>query len=485
MRAESSLRARATRAFAWSFARSWSVKLFSLFVFFVLARLLSPQQFGSAQLVLLVLGFVALLADAGLPAALLRYPDLRPDEAGALFWHSTALAALLGLALALAAAPLTRALGAPEAEPLLRASAFVPPLTAAANWQAALLRRELRFGALARIAVVAGLAAGGIGMALAFAGFGAWALVVQAMTVALLSLALSWHASPWRPSWTWRLPRQPGLLAFSAFALASALVDFFTLRLVDFLLLNRFGAALLGIYSVGAKLYLTLLELLAAALYEVSANLMAGLQQDPQRLRRVHLRLLFLGSCSSSALFVGVAALADEITLLLFGPAWAEVGGVLRLLGLFGAVEVVQYFNGALLLAQGRTQRMFQLGLLKLALTAAAVSLLPAADVGELVLHFVLALACVSPLNFAFARRTSGASWRELADALWPGWSSAVLAFAAVHALRPWLQDASLALQLLLLGLAFALVHVALLMLLRGAELRRELGAIWQARRHG
>jgi O-antigen/teichoic acid export membrane protein len=477
------LKQKATKAFAWAFAKSWAVKVFSLLVFFVLARVLSPEDMGVAQVVTLVLALIAVFGELGLPAALVQHKGLRAQDVNLPFYLAVGIAALSSIGLLTLAAPVAQMLGAPRAEPLLKLAAIAPPLTAASAVLMALRKRELDFASIARASVVASLLAGVSALLLAWLGFGPLALVVQALVIAAVTMLLLWHRSEWRPTLSLDTSAFRALLGFSGFAFASALIDFFSNRIMDFMIAGRFGAAMLGVYAVGAKLYLTMLELLASTLTDVGASMMARLRGDAERLRRVHLRLLFLGSCSTSAVFVLMAALAPELCAILFGAKWADAAPVAAALGLLGGVQVVQFFNGALLLATGHSASVFVINICKFALSVLAVVVLPADGIGEVAMHFVLAQLLVSPLSFGLAAKVTGARPIEMLQSLWPGWLGCALAFAATWFAREALSEVSLVFRFLALGVCFAIVFVVVVGVLRGRRLKDELTDLWRSRR--
>lgn len=476
------IRSRATLAFFWSFAQSWLVKVFSLLVFFVLARVLSPQDMGLAQAVTLVLAFVAVVGEFGFHSALVQQRQLECADVNLPFFLSLGIA-LLGSALLLVfAEPIARALEVPAAAALLRVAAAIPPLTASTGIVVALFRRELDFAAIARAGVAASLVSGSVAIALALAGFGAGALVAQALVSGLVTAALIWRQSSWRPNLTLETRHFRALLSFSSFAFASSLLDFLSSRLLDVIIVGRFGLIMLGMYAVGAKLYQTLMELLASALTEVSTSMMSRLQDDPARLRRAHLRLLFLGSCSTSIVFVWLAALAPELCRFLFGHQWEGAAGVATVLCLLGSLGSLQYFNTAVLLSHGRSRLVFFFNLARFTITAVALSLAPVESMHEVAICFACAQLLMSPIGFGQAIKVSGASWGELAAALWPAAVSGLFALGAVILTRPQLPALPVLPLLLLLSLLFVCCYAGSIALLRGKRLRAEVMDIWQSR---
>ncbi|MBX3606140.1 MAG: oligosaccharide flippase family protein [Piscinibacter sp.] len=470
------LKQRAVRAFAWSALQSWSVKAFTLLVFLALARLLQPAELGLAQGVLLLLAFVAVLSAQGYPPALVQHPALQADDVNLPFFTSLATAALCSAALLAGAEPIAQRLGAPEAAALVRWAALIPPLAATSGVLMAMLRRRLEFGRIARVTLLATLAGGTTALALAAAGHGAGSLVAQALVIAALSAALLWRAPVWRPRWRLQRERFAGLFSYSSMAFAGQLLDFFAGRIIELVILARYGLAALGTYTVGAKLYLTILELLATALVEPALAALSRIAGDTERLRRAWLRLVFLAACTTLPLFAGVAALAPELCRLLFGPRWPGADEVTRWLCLLGALQAVQYFNSAALGATGRARMLLLINAAKLVLGISALALADAASPGAMTLAFVLGQMAVAPLSFGAALHATGASVRTLLRQLAPGGLAAAGAFGAVELLRtqvdPGVDAASRG---LLLGTAYVVGYALLIGLTGGRRLQLEL----------
>jgi O-antigen/teichoic acid export membrane protein len=477
------LRRKATRAFGWSFAKSWFNKVFALVVFFTLARVLSPEDLGMAQAILVALAFIGLCSEFGFSAALVQSRILSADDVNLPFLVSLGIGIAASVGLLLFADTIAAFIGAPHAADLLRLAAVAPPLTAAGAILMGVMRRELDFGAIARSSVVGSLAAGLLALVLAQLGWGAKALVVQALVTAALVLVLLWWQSKWRPGLVLRWDSLRLLLPVSVFVFASALLDFMAVRLVDVLIVKTLGVAALGMFAVGSKLYTSMLELMSGTLIDVGASMMAKLRDDLPRLRQAHLKLLFIASCTTSGAFGLLSVVSPELCLLLFGPQWSSSHTVATLLALLGAVQVVQFFNGSLLLAVGRSRATFLLNVAKLSACAVALGLLPAANVGELTRNYVLSQLAVSPLTFAAAISVTQAKWQEVAVAVFPGWLSVTLAWLAATACRPLVDELASPLRLLLLGGVFSAVMLALVLALKGKQLSAEIKAILNTRR--
>jgi O-antigen/teichoic acid export membrane protein len=465
------LKGRTAHALIWSAAQSWSVKVLTLLLFMVLARYLSQAEMGVAATVMLTLAFVAIVAEQGFPEAIIQRPRLLDAELNLPFAFSVAFGTLCGIAMWVWAAPIARLLRAEMAAPYIAMAAVVPPLAAVASFQTAMRKRLIDFRTLASVTFTATVLSGTLAVGLALTGLGAASIVVQAIAAAALSAFMLWRRPVWRLTRQRDWPALRQILDYSAPAFGARLVDFFGGRLIELIVLGRYGLAGLGLYTVGAKMYQTLLQLLGSSLTDVALTSMSKIADDQPRLQQNYLRFLFLAACTTLPLFVGVAVLTPELCRLLFGERWGGVEEVAHWLCLLGAVQAVQFFNGSLLAATGRVSAVFYLNVGKATIAAVSLWFAPTENVGGLALVFLLAQLFVSPFSFFAGMRQCGASLRAVAAELLPGVVAAAVGYALVFALRPVvaLQVGAPIVQLALLaGLFTSAVAIALLLICPG-----------------
>lgn len=431
-----SLRRLTVVAAVWSAIQSWGMKLLALVVFFFLARYLTPSEMGLAQSVILLLAFIAIVSEQGFSDAIVQRKSLEPDDLNWPFVVSMAIALVASAALLLFSAEISRALHADHGQALLLAAAVIPPLTAANMLITALYRRQLDFKTLTRASLSAGCISGSLAVALAVQGLGAASLVVQAVIVAMVTSLMLWRKPIWKPSLRFKTSAFRDLLSYSTSAFGSRLLDFFSGKILDLIVLSRFGLAGLGMFTVGSKLYLTLLNLLASALVDVALSAMSRTSSDKRRLQNAYLRFIFIASCTTAPLFVGVAAIAPEICFILFGPQWAAAADVLRWLCLLGALQVVQFFNSSVLGATGRARQILVLNALKFSMGAVALYVAKATTISELVLYFAASQLLATPVSFFLGMRASETKLIELIPKMLPGLTASAAAYSSVAMAR-------------------------------------------------
>lgn len=464
-------------AFAWSFLQSWANKFLSLLLFFVLTRYLAPEQMGLAQSVTVLLLFVAIISEQGFHSALVQRERLHDDDVNLPFFIAISVAFVASLAMLLFADTWAVLLKEPTAANLIRLASLIPPITAANGFLVAMLRRELNFESIARASLSASFVSGTLAIFLVTQGWGPMALVIQAAVSGLVMSLSIWTRPGWKPSLRFVTTHFKGILRFSTATFSSQLIDFFSGRLIDVIILSRYGLTVLGIFVVGAKLYLTLIELLATSLVVVAMSSMAKLLGDRVHLKITYLRFLFLAASTTLPLFVGISVLAPEICSILFGDNWGGAVSVAQWLCLLGAVQAVQFFNAAALDATGNPRATLIINLTKLCLGASVLALYPADSISHLTLAYVLSQVCVSPLSFGMAMRVTGCRLDEVLSEILPGLTAASMSYVCIELARSTGSAKALGIwpTVLIGSVIFSTVYVASLLIFNKNKVVHEL----------
>lgn len=351
------LKTQVTRGLKWQAIHIAGRQLLALLVFTILARLLEPAAFGLAALVGVYLSLVGMLADQGVGTALIQRQNLNPKHLDSAFWFSIGCAVILCLLTVILAFQVSLLFGEPELVPLLRWSSLGIVINALSSVQSSLLMKEMDFRRVAIRALIANLAGGGIGVGMALAGYGVWALIGQQLATAVGGTAFLWIVSDYRPSVTFSLSHLCELMRVSMSVLASSLLWFFSSR-IDQLVIGRvFGAPVLGLYVVAGRIPELARTITHHPLAEVSLPALSSLQGDHAQLRQAIYRGMELNALVSFAVFTGIAIVAPELVSLVFGSKWLEAGQLCALLALYALVNALQVFFHPALLASGGVGR--------------------------------------------------------------------------------------------------------------------------------
>jgi O-antigen/teichoic acid export membrane protein len=356
-----SLKQKAFSAGRWTAASAFLVAGLQLLQTVVLARLLLPAEFGLMAVAASLLAVVALIADLGLSRALIHFDDAPADTLSSLYWLNVGLSLLLMLLLLLLAPVFGNLYGSKALVPVLQYGSLVFPLTAWGQQFRVLAERSLRFSELARIEILAGLAACCFAIVFAFAGGGVYALVAGILVRAAASSALAWTmlSAGSKPSRHLRFAETRPFLRFGGYLVGDSLAnnvrrdaDVFVGGLV-------LGPAAMGLYSVPRDLSLRIATVVNPVITRVGFPIMSRLQGDRGKLKEVYLQTLRMTTSVNFPVYVALALFADEIVALLYGPQWQGAGLYLRILAAWGLLRSVGNTAGGLLYAVGRARRAF------------------------------------------------------------------------------------------------------------------------------
>lgn len=329
----------------------------------VLARLLAPGDFGLVAMVTAVTGFVAMFKDCGLSAATVQRAKITCAQISTLFWINCAL----GLVLMLVVLALSPVIAWFYHEPRLLwitvALSITFAVTGVAVQHQALLRRQMRFKALAMIEVVSMAFGVLIGIAMAWVGFGYWSLVGFTFGSTLLNSALVWLNCDWRPGPFRQKVGARSLLAFGGHVTGFEVLNYFTRNFDNVLIGRVLGSVAIGIYSKAYGLLMLPINQINSPLSTVMLPVLSRVQGKPRDYARLYLRALKALSLVTVPLVVFSFVLAKDVVLVLLGPQWVSAVVVFQLLAPAALVGTINIAPGWLCISLGQPQKQIHYGL--------------------------------------------------------------------------------------------------------------------------
>jgi O-antigen/teichoic acid export membrane protein len=430
----------------------------------VLARLLTPADFGLVAMVVVFTSLIGLFRDLGLSMATVQRAEITHRQVSTLFWINV-VASLVLTAICIGLAPfVARFYGQPELVWIMVAIAGTYVFGGLSAQHTALLRRQMRFRALAAIDV--GAMAVGIALSILVAWFGGgyWALVAMIAGQAIATTVLCFICSGWRPGWWHFDAAVVEMLWFGANLTGSSLVHFFS-RNTDNLLIGRFwGAIELGIYSRAYALLLLPLQQINRPLAAVVIPVLSRLQGHPEQFRRYYLRVVQIIAYVSMPLVVLLAVLAEEVVAVVLGDQWLDAAVLFQIFAALVFIQNVAATTGWLLASLGRGGRLFRWGMFDATVLISAFIIgLPWGAVGVAAAGTIAALVTTVP-SMLVAYHDTPISVRDVARAVSRPVLVAGLLFLVVWNVRTLAADTALVPRVLLvLGAAtlFGLLTIA------------------------
>jgi O-antigen/teichoic acid export membrane protein len=330
----------------------------------VLARLLSPGDYGLLAMVATITVMAQAVSDFGLSWATVQREQIERNQIDALFFMNCTFGLLLTLLCMFAAPYVAKFYHHSELTRIVIASSGSLFLSAAAVQPAALLRRQMKLKELSVSALWALLVSAAVAVALARLGLGYWALVAQLLLQQLITTALSFTMSGYYPQLPLHLLNIRTLLTFGGYSAAYGLVNYCARNLDNVLIGKVWGAVALGYYS-RAYFLMTLPGMLVISGFGgVLIPALASLRNEPARLQSVYLRAIRMITVLGCSIAVGLAATANETVEFVYGPKWHAVVPILLWLSAASILQPVQNTAQWLYIVAERGRGMLLMGLL-------------------------------------------------------------------------------------------------------------------------
>jgi len=297
-----------------------------------LARLLDPKDFGLVGMVTAFTGVLNLFRDFGLSSATVQRAEVSDEQVSTLFWINTLVGVILSILL-VAAAPLVSMF---YSEPRLLWVTIVLALgfflNALGVQHSAMLQREMRFGALALIEVIALVVSIAVGIGMALKGFKYWSLVGMTISTPLVTSAMLWLATGWVPGGPRRKSGTQAMMKFGGTVTLNVLVVYVAYNLEKVLLGRFWGAETVGIYGRAYQLINIPTDNLNSAVGEVAFSVLARVQNDENRRRSYFLKGYSLVLALTVPITFACAFFGQDLIMVLLGPKWKEAVPIFRLL---------------------------------------------------------------------------------------------------------------------------------------------------------
>jgi PST family polysaccharide transporter len=459
---------RTMRAASWAAAESMGGQCISFVVFLVMARLLTPADFGAVALANLYVQFSQVLIFQGLGQAIVQKAELSREDLEAAFWINLAF----GLVVMVGTLPLCGVVAlwfhSPGLAGLLRWLSPIFLLSALADVQTNLLAREFAYKSLALRTIVAVSCGGLVGICMARAGYGVWSLVGQQLTVGVLGVALLWTASPWRPRFSFSRAHAWTMWHFGARLMGHEFVSLGSRR-SDLYFVGRYlNAVAVGTYTVASRVSTLLNEIVVRSLSRVSLSSLARLQGEPSGMGGAYTRIMQMQSCLVFPVAAALSFFAREVVLVTVGPHWAAAVPAMRVLLLAIPLEALSALNAAAIIARGRPGWVSILTCIHAGLNVALFAIVARWGIVAVATAYLIRATLLYPVELVFLRRLIPVPISQICESCLPPLIAVVAMTVADTFIRTWLPAGFPPILLLLAGLpASVAMYGAVLAMMR------------------
>ncbi len=404
----------------------------------ILARLLTPQDYGLIGMVAFVTAFVSLYKDLGLAAATIQRPEISFDQISTLFWINVSLSVAVCI-FTVAIAPLVSWFyGEPRLTSITVLTAVGFIISGMAVQHEALLRRQMRYFALASIGCISLVVGYMVAILMAWNGFHYWALVGSQLALVFTGTVITWTVCRWRPGMPKKDTGVRSMLRFGGNFTGFSTINFFSRNLDNLLIGRVWGAQQLGIYSRAYQLMMLPIDQINEPISSVAIPSLSRLTDSDIAYRRAYLRMLEKVALLTMPAVALMIVTSDWIVAIVLGPQWRQVGILLSILGIAGLIQPISNTTGWLFITQGRTKEMFRLSMVSGPITIASIIAgLPWGAVGVAASYVTGQLITINILYWYVGRR-GPVRTMDFYRTIAPFAAASLSALAACIAFRYW-----------------------------------------------
>lgn len=354
-----------SKAVFWSASDVFLRYGLGFFISIVLARLVTPEEFGLIAMLMLFTAIAGLFVESGFASALIQRQGHTYTDECTVFWFNMVAGVSMALLLVLIAPWLANFYGHPILEPLTKLMALNLWLSAFLTVPSALLTKKLDFKTQMKAQVSGSLISGVLAISLAFKGLGVWAIAIQTLSATFVSGLALWHLNSWRPSWIFSWRSFKNLFSFGGFLMLSGLLEVISTRLYTLIIGKSYGALDLGYFYRASNTKDLPQNVLSGIFTQVAFPVFSAQADDPEKLRQGLQVALITTMAINLPVMAGLLVTADELVPILFGPRWEASIPILKILCGLGAFWPLHLANLTVLKAMGHSRLILKIQTIK------------------------------------------------------------------------------------------------------------------------
>ena len=363
--ADESLKHKTVKGASWSFIDSIAGQGITFLVGLVLARLLTPEEYGLIGIITIFIAVFNSIVDSGFSNALIRKNDAKEIDYNTVFITNLVLSVVLFSALYVSAPTISRFFSQPQLIPLLRVMGIIVIINAFAIIQRTILVKKVDFKTQTKVSLISSISSGVVGIGMALNGLGVWSLVGQQISRQFLNSAFLWFYSKWYPKLQFSIQSFKELFSFGWKLLASSLIDTVWREIYQVVIGKYYTPVALGHYTRAQQFASICSSNLNSVVQRVSFPVLSSVQDDKERLKNGYKRIIKVSMLITFTLMLGLAAVAKPLVLALIGEQWLPCVPFLQIICLQMMLYPLHSLNLNMLQVQGRSDLFLKLEIIK------------------------------------------------------------------------------------------------------------------------
>lgn len=349
----------------WRFAERCGAQLVSFIVSIVLARILAPEDYGTIALVTVFTAILQVFVDSGLGTALIQKKDADEIDFSSVFYFNFVVCLILYLGMFAAAPFIADFYGDVTLVPVIRILSLTIVISGVKGIQQAYVSRNMLFKRFFFSTIGGTIFSAVLGIAMAYVGFGIWALVAQQLSNTFIDTLILWITVRWRPTKSFSWTRLKYLLSFGWKLLVSSLLDTAYNNLRNLIIGKMYSSSDLAFYNQGDKFPKVIVTNINASIDSVLLPTMSSAQDDKERVKQMTRRAIKTSTYVMAPLMMGLAFCAEPIVSLVLTDKWLPCVPFLRIFCITYMFWPVHTANLNAINAMGRSDWFLRLEIIK------------------------------------------------------------------------------------------------------------------------
>lgn len=362
---QQSLKDKTIKGTMWSAADAFLGQGVTFLVGIVLARMLSPDEYGLIGICLIFVNVLNGMVDSGFSNALIRKKDIKDVDYNTMFITNMAISTLLYALLFVCSPIISDFFSRPELTELIRVVGLLMFANALSITQVTILTKRIDFKTKTKASLVSAIASGFIGIAMAFVGFGVWSLVGQMLSKQILYTVCLWILNKWWPSFTFSSKSFHYMWGFGWKLLISGLLNNIWNQLYQVVVGKCYNPATLGQFTKSNEYASIFSSNLSGIIQRVSYPVLSELQDEKERMVEGYRRVIKMTMFITAISMISLGAVAEPLIYCMIGPQWHEAATYLPLICISMAFYPLHAINLNMLQVLGRSDIFLYLEIIK------------------------------------------------------------------------------------------------------------------------
>ena len=430
---EQSLKDKTIRGVGWSAADTFVAQGVTFVVGIVLARLLSPEEYGLIGIVTIFTNVMLGIVDSGFSNSLIRKQEVVDEDYSTLFFFNFIVSIILFGLLFIGAPWIANFFDRPQLVPLVRVMGILLILQAFSIVQNTILSRKIDFKTKTKASVVSAVVSGVIGITMAYAGFGVWSLVSQQLSRQLVYSGMLWTLNKWCPKLMISVKSMRYMWGFGWKLLVSSLLDNIWKELYQVVVGKFYNPYTLGQYTRSQQYASIFSTNLTAIVQRVSYPVLSQVQDEKERMLNAYRRVIKVTMFVTAITMISLAAVAGPLIYCLIGPQWEMAASFLPLICVSMSLYPLHALNLNMLQIQGRTDIFLYLEIIKKIIAVIPICLGIFVGIYWMLIGSIITGIISFLLNSYYTGKQLGySSWAQLRD-IAPSYSIALVIALSVY----------------------------------------------------